>query len=58
MEEMGYIISVIPDRFGTIKYLAKSLAYNEKKVESLGISKLETGATRRDAADAIISAKL
>jgi O-antigen/teichoic acid export membrane protein len=30
-EEMGYIISVIPDRFGTIKYLAKSLAYNEKK---------------------------
>ena len=30
-EEMGYITSVIPDRFGAIKYLAKSLAYNEKK---------------------------
>jgi O-antigen/teichoic acid export membrane protein len=28
-EEMGYIVSVIPTRFGTLRYIAKSLAYNE-----------------------------
>ncbi|WP_337860799.1 polysaccharide biosynthesis C-terminal domain-containing protein [Ferroplasma sp.] len=28
-EEMGYIISVIPDKLQTLKYMAKFLAYNE-----------------------------
>lgn len=28
-EEMGYIISVIPDKFQTLKYMAKFLAYKE-----------------------------
>ena len=28
-EEMGYIISVIPERFSTLRYMAKRMAYNE-----------------------------
>ncbi len=30
-EEMGYIISVIPERFSTLRYMAKRMAYNEQK---------------------------
>ncbi len=30
-EEMGYIISVIPERFSTLRYMAKRMAYNEHK---------------------------